>query len=379
MMANTVNDSRPGTAEQSSNGTATGILPWLKERYDLSGMEYLITHKVVPMHRHTVWYYLGGITLFFFVIQVCTGIMLLLYYRPTAEAAFESVQFIMTEVRFGWLIRSVHSWAANLMVGAAFLHMFSVFFMKAYRKPRELTWASGAILLFLSMGFGFTGYLLPWNELAFFATKVGTEIVAVVPFIGEYLLKFLRGGQEVTGASLTRFFGFHVAVLPMVTTLILAFHLFAVQKQGMSLPLGLEKKRAQLRAMPFFPNFLMRDVLGWVLALGCLAAVAALFPWELGVKADPFAPAPAGIRPEWFFVFMFQTLKYIPAKILFLDGELVGIICFGIAGALLVLVPFLDRKSNEGQSSRLFTILGIIALVYMIAMTLMSYLLPQNF
>ena len=152
------------------------MLAWLKERYDLTAIEQLIKKKEVPIGRHTVWYYFGGITLFFFMIQVATGILLLLYYRPTAEAAFESVQFIMTEVRFGWLIRSIHSWSANLMIAAAFIHLFSVFFLKAYRKPRELTWVSGAVLLMLALGFGFSGYLLPWNELAFFATKVGTEI-----------------------------------------------------------------------------------------------------------------------------------------------------------------------------------------------------------
>ncbi|MFQ5543370.1 MAG: cytochrome bc complex cytochrome b subunit [Nitrospiria bacterium] len=363
-----------------SNGTiGQRILLWVKERYDISALESFLAKKRVPMHRHSIWYYFGGITLFFFVIQVITGILLLLYYRPTAEAAFESVQFIMTEVRFGWLIRSIHSWSANLMVAAAFIHLFSVYFMKAYRKPRELTWVSGVFLLFLSLGFGFSGYLLPWNELAFFATKVGTEVVALVPLVGGFLLKFLRGGEDVTGATLTRFFGFHVAVLPMIATLLLAFHLWVVQKQGMSVPLSLERSGQPIRSMPFFPNFLLRDVLGWVLALGVLVAIAALFPWELGVKADPFAPAPAGIQPEWYFVFMFQTLKFIPAKLLFLDGEVLGIAGFGVSGVLLVLVPFWDRKSRLGQSGRLVTVLGVLALAYIIIMTLISYLVPQTF
>jgi cytochrome b6 len=355
------------------------IIAWLKERYDLSALEHFFKKKEVPVYRHTIWYYFGGITLFFFMIQVATGILLLLYYRPTAEAAFESVQFIMTEVRFGWLIRSIHSWSANLMVAAAFVHLFSVFFLKAYRKPRELTWVSGAILFFLSLGFGFSGYLLPWNELAFFATKVGTEIVAVVPLIGDFLLKFLRGGEDVTGATLTRFFGFHVAVLPMITTLFLVFHLWVVQKQGMSVPPSLGKQGNSMRTMLFFPNFLLRDVLGWVLALAALAAIAALFPWELGVKADPFAPAPAGIKPEWYFVFMFQTLKFIPAKVFGLDGEMLGIFGFAIIGILLVLVPFLDRKAALGQTGKLFSALGVAALGYIIIMTIVSYIVPQTF
>ena len=234
-------------------------------------------------------------------------------------------------------------------------------------------------LLFLALGFGFSGYLLPWNELAFFATKVGTEIIAVVPGVGGFLLKFLRGGEEVTGATLTRFFGIHVAILPMITAVLLMSHLIAVQKQGMSMPIEMEKKKQQLKYMPFFPNFLVRDLLGWVIALGCLVAIAAIFPWELGVKADPFTSAPAGIRPEWYFVFMFQTLKYIPGKILFMDGEIFGILGFGIAAFLVIFVPFLDRNANQGKNSKLFTVFGIIALAYIVIMTIVSYTVPQTF
>ena len=378
-MGNSMTEEKTDVAETTNGKSGSRVLNWLRERYDLSALEHLIQKKEVPLHRHSLWYYLGGITLFFFSIQVVTGILLLLYYKPTAQSAFESVQFIMTEVKFGWLIRSIHSWSANLMIAAAFIHMFSVFFMKAYRKPRELTWVSGVFLLFLALGFGFSGYLLPWNELAFFATKVGTEIIAVVPVVGGFLLKFLRGGEEVTGATLTRFFGIHVAILPMISTLLLMIHLIAVQKQGMSMPIEMEKKKRQLKYMPFFPNFLVRDLLGWVIALGCLAAIAAIFPWELGVKADPFASAPAGIRPEWYFVFMFQTLKYIPGKILFMDGEIFGVLGFGIAALLVIFVPFLDRNANQGKNSKLFTVFGIIALAYIVIMTIVSYTVPQTF
>lgn len=354
-------------------------MKWLKERYDLSAVEQLVKHKEVPLHRYSLWYYFGGITLFFFIIQVVTGILLLLYYRPTAESAFESVQFIMTEVRFGWLIRSIHSWSANLMIAAAFIHMFSVFFMKSYRKPRELTWVSGAFLLLLALGFGFSGYLLPWNELAYFATKVGTEIVAVVPIVGGFLLKFLRGGEDVTGATLTRFFGFHVAVLPMITTLFLVFHIWVIQKQGMSMPLNIEQEAGPKKSMLFFPNFITREFLGWTLALGALAAIAALFPWELGEKADPFTAAPAGIKPEWYFVFMFQTLKFIPAKILSMEGEVVGILVFALIGALFIVLPFLDKKASLGHSSKAITWIGIFALAYIIIITIISYTVPQTF
>src|SRR5204862_2350692 len=131
------------------------------------------------------------------------------------------------------LSRSIHSWSANLMIATRFVHLASAFIMKAYRSPRELTWVTGALLLFVSLAFGFSGYLLPWNTLAFFATKVGTEVAAVVPIAGKFLVRFLRGGDEVTGATLTRFYGFHVAILPAVTTAVLLIHIFLVHKHGM--------------------------------------------------------------------------------------------------------------------------------------------------
>ena len=209
---------------------------WIDERYNISGLMEYARKKSVPQYRETIWYYFGGIALLLFIIQVLSGILLLMYYQGTEEAAYESVKYITTKVSFGWLIRSVHSWSANLMILSAFIHMFSVYFLKAFRKPRELTWYTGFILLALAMGFGFSGYLLPWNELAFFATKVGTDIVGQLPVIGEPMLELLRGGEEVTGATLSRFFGFHVAVFPGLFTIFLTLHLLFIQRQGIAEP-----------------------------------------------------------------------------------------------------------------------------------------------
>ncbi|HSF22929.1 MAG TPA: cytochrome bc complex cytochrome b subunit [Blastocatellia bacterium] len=345
---------------------------WIDERLGTVALAKLARKKEVPVHRHTVWYYFGGMTLFLFLIQVVTGILLLLYYRPSAENAFESVQFIMTEVEFGWLVRSVHSWSANLLIATMFIHMFSVFFMKAYRAPREMTWVTGSLLLFVFLFFGFSGYLLPWNKLAYFATKVGTDIAGVVPLVGGFARRFLRGGEEVTGATLTRFYGFHVAVLPAITTVILGVHALLVQKHGMSVPPGVDEQK--VKTMKFVPNFLLRDLLGWTLAIGVLAALAALFPWELGEKADPFASAPTGIRPEWYFLFMFETLKLIPAKILSVDGEVLGVLAFALGGLLWVIVPFLDKTSANRTRSRLVTTLGWLVVLYIVAMTAYGYM-----
>ena len=346
---------------------------WLDQRVGLAELEHLAHKKRVPVHRHGFWYYFGGMTLFLFVVQVVTGILLLLYYRPSAEEAYESVQFLMAEVQFGWLIRSVHSWSANLMIFALFVHLFSVLLLRAYRPPREVTWLSGVGLLGLALAFGFTGYLLPWNELAYFATKVGTEITGAVPLAGPFLLRLLRAGNEVTGATLTRFYGIHVAVLPAVATVLLGLHLYLVQRHGMSVPPSVERAGGQTRTMPFVPTFLLRDVVGWLSALAALAALAAFFPTELGRKADPFAPAPIGIKPEWYFMFMFQTLKYLPAHILGLEGEVVGILAFGLGGVLLLVLPFLDRRAARGERSPLISWIGVGVLVYMLALTYLGY------
>jgi cytochrome b6 len=346
------------------------IKRWLDERISLSALQATASKKDVPVHRQSIWYYFGGMTLFLFTVQVVTGILLLLYYRPNAENAFESVQFIMTEVKFGWLIRSIHSWSANLMIAALFVHMFSVFFMRAYNRPRELTWISGVGLLFLSVCFGFSGYLLPWNEVSFFATKVGTDIAGVIPVVGKTMLRFLRGGEDVTGGTLTRFFGFHVAVLPAAATAFIGIHVLLVQMHGMHVPERYEKNH---RRMKFFPNFILRDLIGWLLAIGVLAALAALFPWELGVKADPFAPAPAGIKPEWYFLFMFQTLKYIPAKLWFIDGEVVGILSFMIGGLILLVIPFINCAPESRRRRLIFNAFGIAVILYIAIMTVVGY------
>jgi len=356
------------------------VIQWLDERIDLSGIRHFIAEKSVPVHAYKVWYYMGGMTLFLVGVQVATGIMLLLYYRPSADEAYESVKFIVSQVQFGWLIRNIHSWSANLLVLLAFVHMFSTFFMKAYRKPRELTWLSGELLLFLMLTFGFSGYLLPWNELAFFATKVGTGIAGAVPVVGDFLVRFLRGGDEVTGATLTRFYGLHVAVLPLMMTALLGLHLLLVQQQGMSVPIGIEKrlKRGEkLSQMPFFPNYVLRDVMWWYVALALLAALALFYPWELGKKADAFAPVPPGIRPEWYFLAMFQTLKLVPSHVLGIEGEMLGVLGFSLAAALIVFVPFLDRRAARGEQNRIFLIAGVLAVMYLVVFTIYGYVAAQ--
>lgn len=347
---------------------------WLNTRYKIEKLFYFSKEKSVPLHRGTVWYYFGGMTLFLFGVQVVTGLILLFYYRVGADASFESVKFIITKVKFGWLIRSMHSWSGNLMILAALIHMFSVFFHRSYRQPREMTWITGVALLFLAMTFGFSGYLLPWNELSFFATKVGTDSARAIPLIGGFLLTLMRGGADVTSATLSRFFGLHVAVLPLVFTALLALHLFFVQVQGMSEPMEAEPGKPK-RTMPFLPDFLLRDLAIWLVVLDIVLFLSVFFPWELGVKADPFSSAPAGIKPEWYFLFVFYSLKLLPAHVGPFEGEALGVMAMGVVGLLLVLLPFLDRASSAGRRTRLIDVIGVFGLAYFAVFTVLGYVL----
>ena len=351
---------------------------FFNERLGLDVLEGLAAHKLVPVHRSTHFYYLGGMALFLFLVQIVTGILLSLYYKPSPDQAFESVRAIVTEVDFGWLIRSAHSWSANLLIGVLLLHLLTTYMMRAYRRPREATWVTGVVLLGLFLAFGFSGYLLPWNGLAFFATRVGTAIVGAVPVVGDQLLLLARGGENVTGDTLARFYALHVVVLPLLTFVLLGVHLYLVQRHGMSVPDGEARRHggaAKIPSMPFIPHFLLRDMVGWYVALGLLAALAALFPWELGEKADPFGSAPAGIKPEWYFLFMFQALKVLPPHLGPFEGEVVGVLFFGVCGLVVLLTPFLDRGSRSRQ---LLNALALAAIGFFIIMTAWGWFSGEN-
>jgi len=215
----------------------TRVGDWLDERFDVRIPLEAFLKKPVPKHAIRWYFCLGGITFALFVIQGVTGILLSLYYKPTPEQAYESILFIMNNVQFGWLIRSIHSWSASLMIAFCVAHMLRVFITASYKNPRELNWVAGVALLLLTMAFGFTGYLLPWDQKALWGSTVGSEIVGVVPLVGEALLKLLRGGLEISGLTLTRFYGIHMLVLPMLVFIFLAVHFVIIRRQGISGPL----------------------------------------------------------------------------------------------------------------------------------------------
>jgi cytochrome b6 len=340
---------------------------WFQERIDFAPVLRWMSKKTVPSHRQSWIYLLGGAALFLFALQLASGCLLMLYYQPSESCAHESVRRIMLEVPYGWLVRSLHVWGANLFIAVVGLHFLSVLATRAYRRPRELTWVSGMVLFLLALGFGFSGYLLPWNELAYFATRVGTEIPAIVPGIGNLVVHLLRGGEQVTGDTLTRFFAAHVMILPLGFGLILLGHLLLIQVQGMGLPLGLTK-HAVKDQRPFFSEFLLADACVWLLLLGLLATLSLFLPAEMGIKADPLQPAPQGIKPEWYFLFMFQTLKRLP--------EGLGVALLALGAGFLLLLPFVDRSAAREKSDRRITALFGVMLGYCLVFELWAWLAP---
>lgn len=357
------------------------MLDLKKAIYHRLGIEAFISlakKKLVPVHRHAVWYYMGGMLIFLCLIQAITGPLLLFYYKPAAEAAHQSIGELMVTVPYGWLIRSVHHWSSNLLIVIAFVHFFSTFLVKAYRRPRELTWLTGVAMLGLVLFLGYTGYTLPFDERAFFALAVGTEMPAAIPVFGDYMMEFLRGGESIGAHTLNRFFALHVGILPLCFIAVLVIHILLVQLHGMSIPpsveLKAEKEKRTIAHKPMFPHLVWHDIINCLVLFGIVVTLAVLLPSELGDEIDYLKPAPAGVKPDWFFLWMYQILKWIPTYVAGIEGQVVGIVGVSIAAGLIVLAPFIDLKSQRNQLSPVFTFLGVVCVAAFTVLTLIGFL-----
>ena len=210
----------------------TKVITWLDQRLGLTAIYNLVFDRKVP--KVNWWFTFGSASLFLFVLQGVTGVFLAVYYVPDPVKAYDSVQFIMNGVTFGWLIRGIHHWGATLMVIFVFVHMLRTFFMGAYKFPREITWLTGVVLLLATLGMGFTGYLLPWNQRAYWATTVGTEIAGTAPLVGDFILRILRGGADLSAVTLARFFAVHIWFLPAVIIALIGVHMYLIIRLGIS-------------------------------------------------------------------------------------------------------------------------------------------------
>lgn len=315
----------------------------------------------IPHHLKKWWFCLGGTVLYLFVVQVVTGIALTFYYVPSPEEAYASVAAITREIRFGWFIRSLHKWAANLMIIAVILHMLRVFFTGAYRHPRQLNWCVGFLLLMATLAFGFTGYSLVFEQLSFWGATVATNLAEAVPLVGPWMAYFLRGGAEVGGATLTRFYVLHIGLLPTVTFVLLALHILLVRLQGVTElePPGANAKTAE-RHFPFWPDHATTEILIGVLLMYLLTILALVFPADLGPPADP-TQTPDHIKPEWFFYFSFRLLK--------LTSLHVSVALTVAMGAIAFFWPFIEEwcrrrwRVPDGVPATLGTMAFLVFLV----------------
>ncbi|NOX61622.1 MAG: cytochrome bc complex cytochrome b subunit [Chloroflexi bacterium] len=341
---------------QQKPGLFMRAYDWLDERYQVRQLVNALLHVYIPRNAKT--YYLGGVTMFLFIVQVITGSLLVLYYQPTPDTAYDSVLRITSTVYFGWLIRSIHAWGANFMIIFCMLHMLRVFIQGAYKPPREVTWNAGVILLLMTLAFGFTGYLLPWDQRAYWATVVGSESAGAIPVVGEQLLLFLRGGVDVTSATLTRFFGLHTIFLPVGLALLLGFHLVLIHQQGLANPdrpstdIDDREFRKKSKTLPFFPHYAVSELIAWYAIIGLLIVLASIFPMGLEEEANPLE-TPPHIKPEWYFLALYQLLKLVPRTL--------GIIAPLLAVLALFFLPYLDRNKAIAPRKRRFAMSMMIA------------------
>lgn len=340
-----------------------------------------LTGYLIPRQAN-FFYTLGAVLLALFSLQVGTGLLLLIYYRPDAAGAFASVQHIMNDVPYGWLIRYAHVAGSNIIVIALLLHMLSVLFMGSYKKPRELTWLTGFILFNLTLALCLTGYLLPWSQLSFWATTVATDAAGAVPVVGAWAVAFLRGGAMVGEATLGRFFALHVMGLPLLLGALIGLHLFLMRRTGVSQPpFGpAYEAPASLRAfcheehaggIPFFPHYVAKDLAATFFFLAALAWVVffapALFIPPVALEpADPFV-TPPHIKPEWYFLWAYQVLKIFPSK-------LMGLAVQGGFMTLLALLPFLDVGPERRPAQRpLFLAVYFLGILLMLAISVWGH------
>jgi len=336
---------------------------FLEDRYNMEVVDTFIdkqVHKRLP--PHTGWLHVfGSLSLLLFISQTITGILLLIYYRPTPDEAHASIQYITAEAHFGWLYRQVHAWGASLMILAVTVHMIRTYFMGSYKKPRELTWMTGVMIFVVTITFGFTGYLLPWNQIAFWATTVGTESASKVPFVGQWLQYCMRGGDAVTGETLSRFFVVHVIILPWVLTGLISIHLFLMRSTNLATMerVGEEKKTPPECGIPFFPVHVAKEGVVVVLLIAVLVTLSVLSPWEIGEPADPLS-TPVHIKPEWYFLPSYQLLKYFKGS----AGAVLGILACSVPFALLFFWPLLDRGKERHPKKRPIAVgVGLVGLI----------------
>lgn len=327
-----------------------GLMEWIDKRYPWTEFWEKHLSKYYAPRNFNFWYFFGSFSLLVFVMQILTGIWLVMEYIPTAEGSFSSIQHIMREVRFGWLLRFMHTTGASAFFTVVYLHMYRGLIYGSYQKPRELVWLIGMVIYFCLLIEAFTGYVLPWGQMSYWGASVITSFASAIPYIGDLLLTWLRGGFSVTGVSLHRFFSLHVIAIPLLLAVLIFMHLVALHHVGSNNPDGIDIKKHKnkegipLDGIPFHPYYTVKDLVGVVVFLFIFCAIVFFSPQMGGlflepdnyVVANPMVTPPE-IAPVWYMTPFYAMLRAIPNK-------LMGVIVMAAGVAIMFVLPWLDRS-----------------------------------
>jgi len=351
------------------------IMGWIDDRLPVTVTYEKHMSKYYAPKNFNFWYFFGVLSMLMLVNQILTGIWLTMNFTPSAEAAFASVEYIMRDVEWGWLIRYMHSTGATFFFIAIYLHMFRAVLYGSYQKPRELIWIFGMLIYLLLMAEAFMGYVLPWGQMSYWGAQVIISLFGAIPVIGEDLTTWIRGDFLISGATLNRFFALHVIALPLVIVALVVMHLLALHEVGSNNPDGVDIKKHKdengvpLDGVPFHPFYTVHDMVGIVVFLMVFCAVMFFFPEGNGFMLEypNFEPAnglktPEHIAPVWYFGAFYTILRAVPDKLL-------GVIAMGAAIAILFVLPWLDKSPvksirYKGLASKiLIPVFGVVFLI----------------
>ncbi len=314
------------------------VSDWLSDRIGWRHVTDKLAVYRVPRQGYV--FYIGSLTLFLVLVQVVTGILLMLYYQPDPQTAFQSVQRIAGgEIPYGNLVRNFHAWSADLFVLMLFVHFFTILVRRSFRPPHELSWISGIMSLVLGVGLAFTGAVLPWNEAAYTNASIASGLARNVPIVGDTLMRFMRGGDDVGAGTIGHAFGFHVAALPAALTVLVASHLFFLSRK----PVEVAEKTPTI---PLYPHFLVRQGVAFTGLTVVLMTLSTFYDRPLGVVANPHQP-PVGTKPPWYFLPFHQILRIAPKELLGVDGArfIASAVC--VLGIVALALPFIDQRGSK--------------------------------
>ncbi|MBL8382453.1 MAG: cytochrome bc complex cytochrome b subunit [Burkholderiales bacterium] len=365
----------------------SNLLTWVDARFPL--MENWKAHlsEYYAPKNFNFWYFFGSLAMLVLVIQIVTGIFLVMHYKPDAAKAFESVEYIMREVPWGWLVRYMHSTGASMFFVVVYLHMFRGLLYGSYRKPRELIWIFGVMIFLCLMGEAFFGYLLPWGQMSYWGAQVIVNLFSAIPLIGPDLAIWIRGDYVVGDATLNRFFAFHVIALPLVLLGLVAAHILALHEVGSNNPDGVEIKENKdpktgipVDGIPFHPYYTVHDILGVVIFLMVFSAIVFFAP-EMGgyfleynnfIPADPLK-TPEHIAPVWYFTPYYSVLRAMVWPFFGIDAKVWGVIAMGASTLIFFFLPWLDRSPVKSIRYRP-TLHLYFYIVFVVAFLILGYL-----